>query len=98
MFFFKRCTFFYDRLNSHFKINWQINSLAFCLLYKLALRVNFCSKNNFFFALNTKEAVSFFSIKKILNMRQLPNFRVLKVYGLGFKVSTTDKMIKLDLG
>lgn len=98
MFFFKRCTFFYNGLTSHFKIDWKVNSMAYCLLYKLVLRVNFILGNNFFFALNSKEAVNFFSIKKILDARTLQSFRVLKIYGLGFKVSLAEEMIKLDLG
>lgn len=72
--------------------------MAYCLLYKLVLRVNFILGNNFFFALNSKEAVNFFSIKKILDARTLQSFRVLKIYGLGFKVSLAEEMIKLDLG
>lgn len=98
MFFFKRTTFFYDSIKNQFNITNFYNNIKIFYFFSLYLRfIKFC-ENKYISFLNNHLAIRFFSMKKFLDNRSFYSFRVLKIYGLGFKVSADSSTIKLDLG
>lgn len=98
MMFFKRCSLEYNLNNFTFSIAWLHSNTRFISFLSLYLKFFYEIQNKKNFFLNVYTAIRFFCIKKFLELKDLYTFRVLKIYGLGFKVSQDSTLIKLDMG
>lgn len=88
----KRFTFFYDASNYYLILN---NNLKFKIYFKLL----FNQLNKKIIYLSLSKISFFFLLKNYLNFIQYMFFKLIKIYGLGFKLSLSSKnLIKLDMG
>lgn len=87
----KRFIFYYDASNYYLILN---NNLKFKIYLKLLFKTN---KKIIYLSLLK---ISFlFVLKNYLNVAKYMFFKLIKVYGLGFKLSLSSKnLIKLDMG